>query len=305
MRWRLIGALLLVFGSTNAVQQSSRPLFSSTTELVVLHVTVTDRRGAYVTGLPLEAFTVFEEGQPQAIGLFTAEDAPVSIGLIVDDSGSMLPNRDGVIAAASAFVDASNREDEVFALAFDETVRAALPASAPFTGDVPTLREALVRVLRARGRTALFDAITAGLDYVGEGRYERKALVLVSDGGDNASRATLADALTRTQASNVLIYTVALVDPAGHEGHPKVLKQIARATGGESFTPSGARDIAHALTRIANEIRHAYTLGYVSTNQSRDGTFRTLRLTVRSSAGEKLDVRTRTGYLAGRQGTRE
>ena len=161
-KWCVVSVLALsVIGDPAGRVKHHR--FSTGTDLVVLHVTVKDRQGQYVTGLTKEAFTVIESTQPQPISVFTSEDAPVTAGLILDNSGSMQPNRDRVIAAATAFAESSHPQDQMFALAFDEEVRPALPPSAPFTSDIPTLRDALIRTLSTRGRTALYDAIGAGL----------------------------------------------------------------------------------------------------------------------------------------------
>jgi Ca-activated chloride channel homolog len=290
---------VLTLGVIGVSAQGQSPSFSTGTDLVVLHVTVKDRQGQYVTGLTKGAFTVIESTQPQPISVFTSEDAPVTAGLVLDNSGSMQPNRDRVIAAATAFAESSHPQDQMFALAFDEEVRAALPPSAPFTSDIPTLRDALIRTLSTRGRTALYDAIGAGLGYLGRADHERRVLLIVSDGEDNVSRATFDDVMMQTQASNALIYTVALMDPVARDTNPKRLKQIAVASGGEAFAPEDIGEISDVLRRIAADIRHTYTIGYVSTNTARDGTFRTVRVNVHPPGDRRrLIVRTRRGYRA-------
>ncbi len=263
-----------------------------------MHATVKDRRGGYVTGLTKESFSIIEGGQRQTISFFAAEDAPVTVGLILDNSGSMQPNCERLIAAALGFAATSNPQDELFALAFDEDIRAALSDGAPFTSDIPTLRDALVRALSTRGRTALFDAIAAGLRYLERGHDERKVLVVVSDGGDNASHTTFRDVLASAQASNALIYTVALVDPIDRDNNPKLLKELAEATGGEAFRPGSIDEVADVLTHIARDIRHTYTIGYVSSNATRDGRYRPIRLVVQPPPGTTVKVRTRAGYVA-------
>ena len=274
------------------------PLFSSRADLVVLHVSVTDRSGADVSGLPQDAFEVFEDKRPQPIQFFLSQDAPVTVGLLIDSSGSMRPNRDLVIAAATAFAAASNPQDETFACAFNDDVNAVLPATAPFTSDPNVLHRALDRAVIPRGRTALYDALSAGLDYVARGTRERRVLVVVSDGGDNASHATADAILTRTQASDVVVYTVALVDDADREANPRILKRLARVSGGEAFEPRTMRDVADALRQIAVDIRHGYTIGYVATNAHDDGRLRNIRVAVRPPDGRRVVVRTRTGYVA-------
>jgi Ca-activated chloride channel family protein len=279
-------------------RSQERPLFSTDTELVVLHVTVKDKRGAYVGGLSREAFSILENGRPQTIELFTPQDAPATIGLLIDSSGTMQPLRELVIAAATAFAGASHPQDELFALVFNEAVRSVLPESVPFTSNAAVLREALTRGLTARGKTALYDAISAGLDYLGHGEEERKVLVVVSDGGDNASSATLRDLLAKIRSSNTLIYTVGLVDVVSRDSNLKVLRQIAQATGGDLFAPTDARQMTQVLLQIGRDIRNSYTMGYVPSDVPRDGAFHQLRVGVQSPDRRRVVVGTRTGYVA-------
>src|SRR4029434_1967229 len=157
------------------------PIFSSSAELVVAHVTVKDRQGAYVSALPEEAFRIFEDGAPQRIDFFTGEDSKITVGFLVDSSGSMRKGRERIIAAATAFAEASNRQDELFALAFNEHVRAALPPSAPFTNDATVFRAALAGAMVAQGRTAMYDAISNGLSYVAKGHHRRRVLIVVGE----------------------------------------------------------------------------------------------------------------------------
>jgi Ca-activated chloride channel homolog len=177
--------------------QDRAPVFSSTADLVVVHVTVTDRRGADVTDLPRDAFRIVEDGALQRIEFFTGEDSPVTVGLLVDSSASMREGRDRMIAAATTFAEASHADDEIFGLAFNEHVRAALPPSTPFTSDPNRFRVALAGAMGAEGRTALHDAISSGLAYVAKGHHPRRVLVVVADGGDNASTATFNQVLKR------------------------------------------------------------------------------------------------------------
>lgn len=314
MRSRTVGCVLgsallaasLAGRTASAAQQigaPGRPIFSTRSELVVLHVLVKDRRGKYVTGLPETAFTVLEDDRPQRIALFTREDSPVTVGLLVDSSGSMYDGRSRVVAAVSAFAAASNPQDEIFALTFNETVRPALPPSMPFTSDPATLSTALSGALLAYGRTALYDAVAEGLEYVARGSHPRRVLILVADGGDNASRTTFDAVLRQAQASNAAIYTVGVIDPLNRDANRERLRELARATGGEAFFPRSAGDVADVLDHIARDIRHTYTIGYVPPPERREAGFRRLRVTVAARDGGRLDVRTRTGYLAGSGGT--
>jgi Ca-activated chloride channel family protein len=275
------------------------PVFSSRAELVVVHVTVTDRRGAYVTALPREAFRISEDGAPQRIDFFSGEDSPVTVGFLVDSSGSMREGRERVIAAATAFAEASNSQDEIFALAFNEYVRPALPPSMPFTSDAGIFRVALAGAMGAQGRTAMYDAISNGLSYIAKGHHPRRVLVVVGDGGDNASTKTFDEVLKEAQSSNAAIYTVGIIDPLERDADPGLLKRLANATGGKSFFPRDVEDVDEVLQQIADDIRHSYTLGYVSTNSARDGKFRKVRVVVNDSDRRSLRVRARDGYRAG------
>jgi VWFA-related protein len=290
---------MAVLAPTAAAQQEGLPVFSVDSELVVLQVAVTDRRGVHVDGLTQDAFGVIEDGTPQQVRFFADTDTPVTVGLLVDSSGSMHANRQLVIAGAASFASASHPEDEIFALAFNETVRPALPASMPFTSDSAVLRAALEQAISARGRTALYDAISAGVDYLGRGTRQRKVLVVLSDGADNASQTTREAAVRQAQASNAAIYTIAVEDPAARDTNPKLLKELAQESGGEAFRPDDAAEIARAFDRIARDIRHTYTLGYIPSNPVHDGAFRKVRVVVTAPAGRPLVVRSRAGYVAG------
>ena len=282
-----------------------RATFSSGADLVVLHVTVTDRRERFVGGLTEESFGVLEDGKPQTLSFFREQDAPVTVGLLIDNSGSMAQNRARVVAAATAFAEQSHPEDEFFAMTFNERVERVMPAGSRFTSDPSVLRSALAAGLGVRGRTALYDAIAAALDEVGRGRRERKVIVVISDGGDNASTMTFAGTLLKAQASNAVIYTIALVDPLVRDGNPKLLRRVADATGGRFFRPSSVQRVDAALRDVSLDIRSSYTLAYVPSNPVRDGRLRRVRLNVVASDGRRLVARTRMGYVAASERRRE
>ncbi len=233
------------------------------------------------------------------MSLFTDTDTPATIGLLIDSSGSMYQHRPITIAGAIAFASASHPRDEIFAIAFNEYVTPVLPVAAPFTSDGNILRAALERNVNSRGRTALYDAIAGGVDYLSRGTRERKVLVLLSDGGDNASRSTKDEAVHKAQASNAVIYTIALIEPGARDANPELLKDLSLASGGETYRPRDSEGIADVLGKIARDIRHTYTIGYTPTNTARDGAFRTLRVVVTAPPGRPLVVRSRTGYRAG------
>lgn len=293
-----LAASALAMSAAGAPLQD-RAMFKAETELVVLHVTVTDGRGGYVGGLQPEAFRVFEEGRAQAIRLFAAEDAPVTIGLVIDSSGSMRGVRDRVVDAVTAFMNACNPEDEVFAVVFNDDVQFALPPLAPFTNDVGTLRSRLLSVFTPAGRTALHDAIVDGLAQVAKGTRDRRVLTVLSDGGDNASHSSFKDTLARVQASNTVIYTLALVDPDQPDASPARLKDFADTSGGRAFSPHSTAEITRAFDDISRDVRHGYTLGYVPSGEAGHPGFQRIRVEVRDPGGHRLIARTRQGYLAG------
>lgn len=270
-------------------------MFSARAELVVLQVVVEDRRG-HVPDLPREAFTVLEDGVPRPIEFFAAQDAPSDVGLLVDSSGSMFEMRDRLAAAAAAFVATSHPQDDVFALTFNERVRAALPPEAPFTSDGAVLGAALRGTFVPWGRTALYDALLAGLAYVEQGHHYRKALVVVSDGGDNASAAAFDDVVRRLHVSDTVIYAIAVVDPVQREVDPRRLRRMAAMTGGEAFEPQRAGDVAEALDHVARDIRHAYTIGYAPPAGANDGRVHEIRVRARAPGRRGVSVRTRQGY---------
>lgn len=278
-------------------ESSGRTQYKSTSsELVVLPVVVTDRPDHFVADLTREEFAVFDNGRPVPIDFFSNEDTPVTVGLIIDASGSMRHKMGEVIAASMAFAKSSNPNDELFAIRFNDDVRDAI-SSRPFlaASDLADLQRALQSVV-TEGRTALYDALVAGLDQLERGTRPRKALVVISDGGDNASRATLNEVLARARASNAAIYTIGIFDQADLDQNPRVLKSMARASGGERFLPRSPGPLLTACEHIAREIRSGYTIGYVPPD--RDGAFHRIRVTVSTSERRRLTVRTRPGYFA-------
>jgi VWFA-related protein len=291
-------ALSLAEGPASLSRARTQPsTFSAKSELVVLHVLVRDHRGAYVGGLQQRAFSVYEEQQPRPIKFFLSEDAPVTIGLLIDSSGSMAPVRDRVIAASAAFIESSNSRDEVFVLVFNDTVHPVLEPSAPFTGDVRVLRRALTDVFAPAGRTALYDAIDSGLRYVRHGSRERHALVVLSDGGDNASHTGFAATLAAARASNAIVYTVALVSPSNDIADPDRLAKFAETSGGTAFVPADIAGVEQAFQQISLDLRHRYTIGYERAAGGRPG-FHRIHVDVRGPDGRKLVTRTREGYDA-------
>jgi len=265
-------------------------------ELVVLPVTVTDRTGDFVPGLHATNFRVFEAGRPQEITLFDSEDVPVTVGFVVDNSGSMRSKRPGVVVASLAFVKSSNPLDQMFVVNFNQKVSLGLPQSIPFTSDLQQLRAALTKI-PPTGNTALYDAIAVGLQHLKAGTRDRKALIVVTDGGDNASDLKFRDLLKMAEGSNAIIYTIGLLDERYSDENPRVLQELAKATGGEAYFPTSTTEVQEVSGRIAKDIRQQYTIGYVPANSVADGKFRAIRVTAKAQGVGKLRVRTRAGYL--------
>jgi len=264
-------------------------------DLVVLHATVQNRRRSLVSGLSKEHFQVFEDGIPQRINTFSQDDVPVTVGLVMDNSGSMQAKHPEVVAAALAFARSSHPEDEMFVVHFNENVWFGLPGETPFTDQEAPLRGALSRI-NADGMTALYDATAAALEHLKNGKWDKKVLVVISDGADNASKHTLQRILDEVQQSNVIIYTVGLFQPEDPDRNPGVLKQLARATGGAVYLPQVLEKVTPICEQIARDIRSQYTITYVPTNARQDGAYRAIEVKARAPGRGSLTVRTRPGY---------
>jgi Ca-activated chloride channel family protein len=270
----------------------------SDVNLAVLNLSVRDGKGHFVEGLNKETFEVYEDGVLQQIESFGKEDRPVTIGLVIDGSGSMGPKRSDVIGAALDFAHCSNPDDEVFVVNFNEHVSMGLSADSPFTSNRDLLEMALSRHIPA-GMTSLYDAIAAALEHLQKGKWDKKVLIVVSDGGDNASRATLDQTMSLVNRSNAIIYTVGVFDDNDEDRNPKVLTQVSRASGGKAFFSKTLRDVTPVCEQIARDIRSQYTLTYISTNKKEDGAYRSIDIKVRErSGGKRLSVTTRPGYYA-------
>ncbi len=274
--------------------------FHNDVRLVLLDISVQNHGGGFVAGLSRQNFTVFENGQPQVISVFDNQDAPVTMGILVDESASMAHQRAQVLTAAGALINESNRADEVFVLNFNDSVTRGLPDDIPFTGNVLDLQTALYRGY-PRGRTALYDAIVDGLKDLEAGRRGRKTLVLITDGGDTASVHKRADAFRRLENSTATVFTVGLFEEGDYEVDPDLLKKVARISGGESFFPKDAQAIQDACHRIAQEIRSRYTIGYVPRDDAGLPELRHIQVRVKAPNQGGLTVLTRKSYRYERQ----
>jgi Ca-activated chloride channel homolog len=300
----ILAAVLLfwcaaAYASTPRTQQStsaSQGTISVETALVVLPVRVTGADGDFVSGLTQEHFRVYEDGRPQSITFFRQEDTPVTVGLVVDHSRSMGSKLPGVAAAVSAFAQSSNQDDEMFVVDFSDNVSVELPGGKPFTSNPRELAQA-VSAVSARGMTALYDAVAEGLNHLQFGRWDKKALIIVSDGGDNASGRKYTDVLQLARRSQAVIYAIGLVG-ALEEENPSVLRRLCKDTGGLAFFPGKEESVSDISATIARDLRKQYTLGFVPEKKNGDS-FRKLQVEVKSPGRGTLHVRTRSGYFAG------
>jgi Ca-activated chloride channel family protein len=288
----------LVAGAVSLTAQDvPTPVFKSRSDVVHLHVNVFDGHSDSVSELTKENFLVFEDGRHQEITFFSSEDVPVAVGLVVDNSSSMIAKNQLVTAGAMAFAESSHPEDELFVVNFNEHVRFALPATYPFTSSRPLLQSTLAS-LRASGKTALYDAVLAALDHVERATHQKHVLIILSDGEDNASRHTREDMDGRALESDAIIYAVATSEPRyGSGGNPGVLRRLAQIGGGLAYFPRSEEQTVAAFKEVADNIRRGYSIGYSPTNTARDGGFRKIKVMVRAP-GKKLTARYRDGYTA-------
>ena len=276
-------------------QEDTGLVIRAETRLVVLHTTVLDKNNMLITDLQENNFRVFENDQPQSLKLFRREDVPVSLGILIDNSGSMLEKRRKVNAAAVDFVKASNPEDEVFIVNFNDEAF----LDTPFTSDLPRLQDGLQRI-DSRGGTALYDAVGMSLDHLDEhAEHDKRVLLIVTDGVDNASRSTLERLVRRLQETDTVIYTVGLLseeDRRDAKRASRAIRNIVRATGGAAFFPDSVDEV-HAITQqVARDIRNQYILAYSPAESTAPG-FRRVRVELTGKT-KRYKVRHRPGYYA-------
>lgn len=300
----VLSALLVSLSPVGAARAQAPPpappslgqgTISVETALVVLPVRVTGANGDFVSGLAENQFRVYEDGRQQAITLFRQEDSPVTVGLVVDHSRSMGPKLPDVAAAVSAFAKSSNPDDEMFVVDFSDTVSVELPGGRPFSNNPKELAQA-VSAVSARGMTALYDAVAEALNHLETGNTGKKALVIVSDGGDNASGRKYEDVLDLARRSQAVIYAIVLTG-SSEEENPNALRRLCKDTGGLAFFPAPEVSVPEISAIIARDLREQYTLAFTPDKRSTDH-YRKVRVEVRAPGRGKLQVRTRAGYYA-------
>jgi VWFA-related protein len=292
---------ILLFGqqppakSAPAESDAGDAVFSTETRLVQLPVTITDKNGHLVTNLPQSAFQVYENNALQTIKLFKREDVPVSLGLIIDNSGSMREKRAAVESAALALVRDSNKEDEVFVVNFNDEAY----LDTDFTNDISLMEQGLTKI-DSRGGTAMRDAIRMSIDHLKDkGKRDKKVILVVTDGNDNASNMGLEALVRLAQQDDVLIYAIGLLtdEEKREAGKAKrALGILVESTGGQVFYPKEVSEVEKIAHQVAYDIRNQYTIGYTPSNTALDGSFRQVKVVVKAAGNPT--ARTRTGYYA-------
>ena len=282
-------------GAKTDTPDSGDAVFSSETRLVPLNVTVADKGGRLVTNLPQSAFQVFENGVQQPIKIFKREDVPVSMGLIIDNSGSMREKRQAVESAALALVKDSNPQDEVFIVNFNDEAY----LDADFTSDVKLMEQGLTKI-DSRGGTAMRDAIRMSVDHLKEkAKRDKKVILVVTDGNDNASNTSLEALVRDAQQNDVLVYAIGLLseeEKREASRAKRALNILAESTGGQVFYPRDVTEVDKLAHQVAHDIRNQYTIAYTPVNSALDGSYRQIKVTVKGPGGPV--ARTRSGYYA-------
>jgi Ca-activated chloride channel homolog len=298
----LAGLALLGVALLCAQQMDTGTVFHSDTRVVVCHTTVMDHNGHLVDHLTKEAFSVFENNLRQEIKVFKHEDVPVSMGLVIDSSASMRNSnkRAGVEAAAMALIQASNKDDEVFVIHFNDETYFDNPGGKDFLTKPEEMKEALGRT-EPSGGTAMRDAVQLAIRWLKKAHKEKKVLVVVTDGEDNASDQdnSLENVVRSARQNEVLIYSVGLLSEEDHKAAANAkhqLSELSDATGGEAFYPKEVSEVEQIAHQVARDVRSQYTIEYSPTNGAMDGTFRKIRVAVKGPGSPT--ARTRTGYYA-------
>jgi len=312
----IIGLLLAICSAVVIAQETSQPqdqprkqnnqdfTLSVDVELVQLPISVLDAKGRPVDGLTKDHFQIFEDNALQQIKLFQHEDIPLSLGLVIDNSGSMRNKRERVNSAALSFVRESNPEDETFIVNFDDSAY----LEQDFTGSIGDLIDALDN-LDTRGETALYDAVYLSVDHVKAGKKDKKAILLISDGEDNVSKYGFNKVVEALRESKVTLYAIGLLEENDQRGGlfkkppskkaREAIEKFAQLTGGQAYFPKSLDEVEELVKDIAHDLRNHYTVGYTPTNRKLDGSWREIRVKVNPPKNvSKVTVRSKQGYYA-------
>lgn len=288
-------AVATLFAPAAIRAQDDQSTFRADTRLVVLHASVVDGKGNLVTSLKKDDFKVFENSVEQQVKVFRREDVPVSMGLVIDNSGSMRDKRKKVEAAALALVKASNPQDEVLIVNFNDEAY----EDVPFTNDVKKMEEGLTKI-DSRGGTAMRDALDLVIDHIkAKAKKDKKVIFIVTDGNDNTSSVSLEKLVQKGHSAenNIVLYAIGLLSEEEHREAKKAkraLDSLTTASGGVAYYPKELAEVESLALQVAKDIRNQYIIAYSPTNQTLDGSFRTIRV----QTSHKYSVRTRTGYYA-------
>ena len=315
LRILIIGFIIALFSVVLVAQETPKQeqpqkqgnndfTLSVDVELVQLPISVLDKEGRPVNGLSKDHFQVFEDNTQQEIKLFKHEDIPVSLGLVIDNSGSMRNKRERVNSAALSFVRESNPEDETFIVNFDDSAY----LEQDFTGSIGDLIDALEN-LDTRGETALYDAVYLSVDHVKIGKKDKKAILLISDGEDNTSKYGFNKVVEALRESKVTLYAIGVLEENDQRGGlfkkppskkaKEALGKFAEITGGQAWFPKSLDEVEELVKNIAHDLRNHYTIGYTPSNRKLDGSWREIRVKVNPPKNtSKVTVRSKQGYYA-------
>ena len=291
--------LLLIFCLMTTLLQGQDTVFklNVNVDLTEVHVNVTDEQDRPVGNLKKEHFRIYEDKAEQSITVFKHEDIPVSLGLVIDNSRSIEPRKQRLDSAALSFVRKGNAEDETFVVHFDDTAK----LNREFTDSIPLL-EATLSGMKPYGQTAIYDALVLALEHMQQAKHTKRAILLITDGIDNASTHTLKEVLEALRRTSVAVYTVGLLSVSGGQKAEDDLIKIAETSGGRAFFPSSVEEARANMERVARDLREQYTLGYFPTNGNRNGNWRSIRVEVVPPAGLPKTAKLRPSYRHGYYG---
>ena len=294
---RVTALILALMGQLPAQSVNEKPFtLTAHSELVLLDVSVKEAKGKYLSDLIKENFQIYENGKLQTISTFSNEDTPVTVGLVLDDSRSMRSKRGDVINSALTFIDSSNHYDEMFVTHFNDRVRRGLPPGTIFSDNAELLRRALWNS-PVEGMTCLYDGVLDALQQLESGTQEKKSLIVITDGGDNASVHNFKDVLAAVERTRAILYTIGVFDLEDPDRNPSLLRRLAGSSGGVAYLPADLSELPEICRGIAKDIRSRYSIGYVPVRVDNRSALRTIRVSVVGAGNQKLEIHARTSYV--------